>query len=139
MGKAHRRRQRSCCQNQSPTNADFLFPSIRLKGNKPLSPDSLLEKSIRPALVRAGIVGKQTGWHSFRHSLATNLRALGVDIKVAQELLRHASSGTTLDIYTRAVSQQKRDANSKVVELMLPKEVQKFWHPSAPSPEVAAV
>ena len=30
-----------------------------------------------------------------------------VDIKVAQELLRHASSRTTLDIYTRAVCQQK--------------------------------
>ena len=111
------------------TGADFLFPSIRLKGNKPLSPDSLLEKSIRPALVRAGIVGKQIGWHSFRHSLATNLRALGIDIKVAQELLRHASSRTTLDIYTRAVSQQKRDANSKVVEMMLPMEVKKLQHP----------
>jgi integrase len=112
---------------------DFLFPSVRLRGNKPLSPDSLLQRSIRPALERAGIVGKQIGWHSFRHSLATNLRALGVDIKVAQELMRHASSRTTLDIYTRAVSQQKRDANSKVVEMMLPLEMLKFQHPSAPS------
>jgi integrase len=58
--------------------ADFLFPSIRLKGTKPLSPDSLLKRSIRPALRRAGIVGKQIGWHNFRHSLATNLRAMGV-------------------------------------------------------------
>jgi site-specific recombinase XerD len=121
------------------TDADFLFPSIRLKGNKPLSPDSLLEKNIRPALARAGIVGKQIGWHSFRHSLATNLRALGVDIKVAQELLRHASSRTTLDIYTRAVSEQKRDANSKVVEMMLPMEVKKLQHPLAPSSESVAV
>jgi site-specific recombinase XerD len=120
------------------TETDFLFPSIRLKGNKPLSPDSLLEKSIGPALIRAGIVGKQIGWHSFRHSLATNLRALGIDIKVAQELLRHASSRTTLDIYTRAVSQQKRDANSKVVEMMLPMEMKKFQHPSAPSIELDA-
>ena len=128
-------------RTESPyaTDADFLFPSIRLKGDKPLSPDSLLEKNIRPALVRAGIVGKQIGWHSFRHSLATNLRALGVDIKVAQELLRHASSRTTLDIYTRAVSQQKRDANSKVVEMMLPMEVKKLQHPLAPSSESAAV
>ena len=29
------------------------------------------------------------GWHSFRHPLATNLRSLGVDIKVAQKLMRH--------------------------------------------------
>jgi site-specific recombinase XerD len=101
---------------------DFLFPSPRFKGSKPLSPDSILEKSIRPALARNGIVDKRIGWHSFRHSLATNLRSLGVDIKVAQELMRHSSCRTTLDIYTRAVDQQKRDANFRVVELMLPLE-----------------
>jgi integrase len=99
---------------------DFLFPSIRRNGKQPLSPDSLLKRSIRPALQRAGIKGKVIGWHSFRHSLATNLRAMGVDIKTAQELLRHANSRTTLDIYTRAVSQQKRDANAQVVEMLLP-------------------
>ena len=44
---------------------DFLFPSIRLNGTKPLSPDSLLKRSIRPALARAGIMGKQIGWHNF--------------------------------------------------------------------------
>ena len=37
-------------------------------------------------------------------SLATNLRSLGVDVKVAQELLRHANSRITMDVYTRAVS-----------------------------------
>ena len=41
------------------TDADFLFSSIRLKGNMPLSPSHLLSKSIRPALARAGIVGKK--------------------------------------------------------------------------------
>src|ERR1035437_8842116 len=115
----------------SPT--DFLFPSIRLNGARPLSPDSLLKRSIRPALERAGIVGKQIGWHNFRHSLATNLRAMGVDIKVAQELLRHANSRTTLDIYTRAVSAQKRDANTKVVQMMLPAGKKKPQHLSAPT------
>ena len=120
---------------QSPyaTDLDFLFPSVRFKGNKPLSPDSILEKSIRPALTRIGVVGKHIGWHSFRHSLATNLRSLGVDIKVAQELMRHSSCRTTLDVYTRAVDQQKREASLKVVEWMLPVDVQKFQHPSAPS------
>jgi integrase len=99
---------------------DFLFPSIRKNGGQPLSPDSLLKRSLRPALQRAGITEKIIGWHSFRHSLATNLRAMGVDIKVAQELLRHTNSRTTLDIYTRAVSQQKRDANAQVVGMLLP-------------------
>jgi hypothetical protein len=31
-----------------------------------------------------------------------------------------ANSRTTLDIYTRAVSQQKRDANSMLVDILLP-------------------
>ena len=50
------------------SEVDFLFPSIQLNGTKPLSPDSLLHKSIRPALARAAIVGKQIGRHSFRNS-----------------------------------------------------------------------
>ena len=115
------------------SDVDFLFPSIWHKGKKPLSPDSILEKSIRPALAKEGIVGKRIGWHSFRHSLATNLRSLGVDIKVAQELMRHASCRTTLDVYTRAVDQQKREASRRVLELMLPLEMRRLQHPSAPS------
>lgn len=127
-------------REQSPyaTDLDFLFPSVRFKGNRPLSPDSILEKSIRPALARIGVVGKQIGWHSFRHSLATNLRSLGVDIKVAQELLRHSSCRTTLDVYTRAVDQQRREASLKIIELMLPLEMEKLQHPSAPSTQLKA-
>jgi Phage integrase family len=86
-------------------------------------------------LARIGVTRKQIGWHSFRHSLATNLRFLGVDIKVAQELMRHSGSRTTLDVYTRAIDQQKREASLEVMELMLPLDLQKFQHPSAPSGE----
>jgi integrase len=98
-----------------PGDDDFIFPSVRLEGKQPLSPDTLLKKIIRPALIRAGIKGKAIGWHSFRHSLATNLRAAGVDLKTAQELLRHANSRITLDVYTRAISANKREANNKVM------------------------
>src|SRR5271166_4964546 len=71
-------------------------------------PDMVLKKFLRPALMRASITGKVIGWHSFRHSLATNLRSLGVDVKTAQELLRHANSRTAMDIYTQAMSPEKR-------------------------------
>ena len=47
--------------------------------------------------------------------------------------MRHSSCRTTLDVYTRAVDQQKREASLKVVALMLPLDVEKFQHPSAPS------
>ena len=79
----------------------------------------VLNKIIRPALREAGIVGKTIGWHSFRHTLATNLRSRGVDVKVAQELLRHANSRITLDLYTRAVSSEKRAASGKQFDLLM--------------------
>jgi integrase len=100
-------------------DGDFLFPSLRLNGTRPVSPDMVLKKVIRPALTRAGITGKVIGWHSFRHSLAVNLRALGVDVKTAQELLRHANCRVTMDVYSQAVSAQKREASSTVFEMML--------------------
>ena len=49
--------------------------------------------------------------------------------------MRHSSCRTTLDVYTRAVDQQKREASLKVVALMLPLDMEKFQHPSAPSGE----
>ena len=58
-----------------PAETDFLFPSIRMNGTQPLTPDMLLKRVIRPAAEAAGI-HKRVGWHTFRQSLATNLRAL---------------------------------------------------------------
>jgi integrase len=94
-------------------DADFLFPSLRLNGTQPLMPDMVLKKYVRPALEQAGITGRIIGWHSFRHSLATNLRSLGVDVKIAQELLGHANSRTTMDLCTHAVSADKRSASQR--------------------------
>ncbi len=101
------------------SDTDFLFPSLRLNGSQPLFPDMVLKDYVRPAVVRAGISGKTIGWHSFRHSLATNLRSLGVDVKTAQELLRHANSRTTLDLYTRAISSEKRQASGRQLQLLM--------------------
>lgn len=121
-----------------PDACDFLFPSIRSNGQIPVWPDMILQKIIRPALQRAGVTGKRVGWHTFRHSLATNLRSLGVDIKTAQELLRHANSRITLDLYTQAVSSDKVAANHRLVEMLLPGS-NRLQHPSAPSVEAGVV
>jgi len=50
------------------------------------------------------------GWHTFRHTYSTLLRANGEDVKVVQELLRHANSKITMDVYTQALSPAKRKA-----------------------------
>jgi site-specific recombinase XerD len=121
-------------QTLYPADSDFVFPSTRLNGKKPLMPDMVLKKTIRPALERAGIKDKVIGWHSFRHSLATNLRAAGVDLKTAQELLRHANSRITLEVYTRAISATKREANDRVMQMMLEGGSKRL---SAPSPAPA--
>ena len=39
--------------------------------------------------------------------------------KVQQELLRHANIATTMNVYTQAVSEQKRAAHGQVVEQLL--------------------
>jgi site-specific recombinase XerD len=97
---------------------DWVFGSPRMKGRQPYSPDMILQRGIRPAAVAAGIT-KHIGWHTFRHTFSTQLKAAGVDIKVMQELLRHANSRITLDIYTQAMSSEKRGAQARVVEMFL--------------------
>ncbi|HEV2222219.1 MAG TPA: tyrosine-type recombinase/integrase [Candidatus Acidoferrales bacterium] len=98
-------------------NTDWLFPSPYGTG-RPRWPWTIQSRILLPAGIRAGL--GRIGWHTFRHSYSTLLRGLGVDVKVQQELLRHADIRTTMNIYTQAVPDALRDANSKVVEMVLP-------------------
>jgi integrase len=93
---------------------DWVFAN---KGGRPRGQQNILQRHLRPAASRAGI-GK-IGWHTFRHSYSTMLRSAGADIKVQQELLRHATIQSTLNTYTQAISEQKRSANSVVVGILL--------------------
>lgn len=113
------------------SESDFVFASERLNGSKPLTPDMVLRKIIRPALTQSGITGKIVGWHTSRHSLATNLRSLGVDVKIAQELLRHANSRTTMDVYTRAVSEDKRSASCTLICFSVGRRKEFAIHPKS--------
>ena len=97
---------------------DWVFASPEKLGQQPYWPDSALRKAVRPAAVRAGIV-KHIGWHTFRHSFATLLKANGEDVKVVQESLRHANSRITLDVYTQGLMPTKRQAQGRVVKSLL--------------------
>lgn len=43
-------------------------------------------------------------------------------MKVMQELLRHANSRITLDIYTQAMSPEKRKAQTRMVKMFLKRD-----------------
>jgi len=59
------------------------------------------------------------GWHTFRHTYRSWLDETGAPMKVQQELMRHASIQTTMNVYGQAMSSTKREANGKVVEMVL--------------------
>jgi len=100
-------------------SSDWIFANPET--GKPYWPGRIQEHWLVPAAHKAGL--GRIGWHTFRHSHSTLLHALGVDLKVQQELLRHADIRTTMNIYTQAVPAALREANSKVVRLVLPAQV----------------
>lgn len=105
---------------------DWVFASPQNNGRLPRRATSVLEQWVKPAAQRAGLGA--IGWHTFRHTYSTMLRQIGVDVKVQQELLRHADIRTTLNLYTQAISDAKRCAHSQVVRLVLP-ESESNWSP----------
>jgi integrase len=106
-------------QSPYPMAEDYVFASPTMKGTQPYWPDNLMKRYIKPVARKAGI-HKKIGWHTFRHSFGTLLKANGQDVKTVQELLRHANSRITLDVYTQALNSNKRAAQSKVVKMMIP-------------------
>jgi hypothetical protein len=87
-------------------------------GNRyPIWGQAILRKYIRPVAQRVGIQ-KRFGWHTFQHTFSTLLRSVGTEFKVMQELLRHSSLRSTLDVYTQAVSPAKHAAQAAVLALV---------------------
>ena len=65
---------------------------------------------------------QETGCIShLRHTCTTLLTQNSEDVKVVQELLRHANNRVTLDLYAQAGMKEKREAQSKLVRLVLNK------------------
>lgn len=105
-----------------PGEEDFIFPSLRLKGKKPPRANMLVANHLQPAARKAGIVG-QVGFHTLRRTLASVLVANGNDPKLVQELLRHANVKTTLDIYAKAMTPAKLEAQGWVLQQLLTGDV----------------
>ncbi|MFB3813103.1 MAG: tyrosine-type recombinase/integrase [Terriglobales bacterium] len=100
-----------------PEDDAWVFASHRTKGKKPYWPHMILRRHIQPLAARLGI-HKRIGWHTFRRTYASLLKANGEDVKVVQELCRHANPNTTLALYAQAFSEDARQAQGKVVEMV---------------------
>ena len=85
---------------------------------RPFHQEEIQKNHIRPAGVGAEIDG-DIGWHTFRHSYRSWLDETGAPLTVQKELMRHASIQTTMNIYGKAMTDSKRQAHSKVVEMVL--------------------
>jgi integrase len=100
---------------------DWVFACPHTEGKSPYWQDILLSRVVRPAAVRAGI-RKHIRWHTFRRSFSTMLMAIGENVQVVQELMRHANCRCTLGIYSQARIQAKREAQHRVVEMIVSRE-----------------
>lgn len=98
----------------------WLFPSSWEDRDQPMS-ESGMQRAFRAAVQEAGIHKKATV-HTLRHSYATHLLEAGVNLRIIQGYLGHASPATTA-IYTHLTSITETQIRNTVDEL-----VTQLWH-----------
>jgi integrase len=86
---------------------------------KPFHQEEIQKRHIQKAAGLAGIKGR-IGWHSFRHSYRSWLDQAGARLSVQKQLMRHSSITTTMDTYGEVVGDGVRQANSNVVQMLMP-------------------
>src|ERR1022692_4699376 len=96
---------------------DFVFPSVRKHGQKPLQLGVVLQRKIQPAFAKFGIHG--VGWHTFRHTVGSMLAEMGEHQLTIRDYRRHSNLSVT-NKYLQATSETKRSAQDKLVGAILP-------------------
>ena len=100
------------------THSEFDWVFVNPATGMPYMSPSLQQRWIRPAGEAIGIEG--LGFHSLRHSYRSWLDSVGVAPGVTKDLMRHSAISTTFNVYGRAMSDEKREANNRVVNMLLP-------------------
>jgi integrase len=98
-------------------DSDYVFASLSKLGKQPLHGYTAQRDQLSPAALRAGL--GRLGWHSLRHSYRTWLEETGASVSVQKELMRHSTISMTMDGYGRGVASANREANSRLVGMLL--------------------
>jgi integrase len=126
-------------EDDLPLDPDFASELLRWRSACPATPDgwvfpnpmngapyyaSEIQKDrLKPAGDNVGLAAngaaQSLGWHTFRHTYRSLLDSGGAPVGVQQKLMRHAQVATTMDVYGNALMESKREANSKVVRMVL--------------------
>ena len=107
-------------------NPVWLFPAMRLpsqtpgQSSQPMN-ETGVQKAFRAALRESG-VSKDATVHTLRHSYATHLLESGLNLRIIQGYLGHASPTTTA-IYTHLTSVSERQAVETINDM-----VAGLWH-----------
>ena len=99
-------------------NQLWMFPSPN-KHSRPMN-ESSLQRALRAAVSESG-VNKKATVHTLRHSYATHLLEAGLNLRIIQSYLGHASPATTA-IYTHLTSVTEAQSLDTIDEL-----VTKLW------------
>lgn len=96
-------------------NPLWLFPSPFEETNQPMSASGV-QRALRRAVKESG-VHKEATVHTLRHSYATHLLEAGVNLRIIQSYLGHASPSTTA-IYTHMTSTTETQIRQTIDDLV---------------------
>lgn len=99
--------ERLRCLHHAAFASDYVFSTTPAAAEP-----RTIQRRFQRLMKTVGISGAH--FHTLRHSFATRLLELGVDIKTVSALLGHCSAKTTLDFYMHSLLERQREAMERL-------------------------